>query len=218
MDKTGSLKYLRIVTIILLIVSILFMLMNFLKGIWDWTFYFGNGELNSLIRIKNHMGKFHLVIYALIYILEIVFLLVSNRLVKKYGMGKGFHFLIILLSFLPIANCFLFYIVKRKLNKLLFTYSGMGVRKSDLKIVTIWILMILFIIYTFLIPLLMFYVVEPKLVSVADYYLHFSILATDCHFLITSLIWLLYYLEFKQMLNKIDLNRSGIGNTQLLDN
>ncbi len=218
MEKTGSLKYLRIVTIILLIVYVLFMLMNFLKGIWDWTFYFGNGELNSLIRIKNYMGKFHLVIYVLIYILEVVFLLVLNRLVKKYGIGKGYHFLIILLSFLPVANCFLFYIIKRKLNKQLFTYSEMSVRRSDLKIVTTWVLMILFIIYTFLIPLLMFYVVEPELVSGADYYLHFSILVTDCYFLITSLIWLLYYLEFKQVLNKIDLNRSGIGNTQLLDN
>ncbi|MDF3026346.1 MAG: hypothetical protein K0S23_653 [Fluviicola sp.] len=218
MEKTGNPKYLRVVTIILLIVYVLFMLMNFLKGIWDWTFYFGNGELNSLIRIKNYMGKFHLVIYVVIYIMEIIFLLVLNRLVKKYGIGKGYHFLIILLSFLPVANCFLFYIIKRKLNKQLFTYSEMSVRRSDLKIVTTWVLMILFIIYTFLIPLLMFYVVEPELVSRADYYLHFSVLVTDCYFLITSLICLLYYLEFKQMLNKMDLTVSGIGNTPLLDN
>lgn len=217
MEKTYNLKFLRVVTIIFLIVYSLFMLMNFLKGIWDWTFYFSNGELNSLIRFKNYMGIFHFVIYLLIYILEIVFMLVLNHLVKKHGIGKGYHFLIILLSFLPIANCFLFFIIRRKLNKQLFTYSEMNVRRSDWKIVAIWVLMILFIIYTFLLPLLIFYVIEPELVSGANYYLHFSILVTDCYFLTTSLIWLVYYLEFKKVLNKIDLNRSGIGNTQLLD-
>jgi hypothetical protein len=216
MEKTGGLKYLRGITIIFLIAYLLFMLMNFLKGIWDWTFYFGDGELISLMHIKNYMGKFHLVIYVLIYILEIVFMLVMNHLVKKHG--KGYHFLIILLSFLPVANCFLFYIIKRKLNKQLFNYSGMNVNRSDRKIVTNWILMIFFIIYTFLIPLLMFYVIVPELVSRAAYYSHISIVVTNCYFFTTSLIGLFYYLEFKEMLNRIESNGSGIGNTQLLDN
>lgn len=217
MEKTGTLKYLNVIVIIFLIAYVLFIPMNFLKGIWDWTFHFGNGELNSLIRFKNHMGKFHFVIYVLICILEILFMFGLNRLVKKHGIGKGYHFLIILLSFLPIANCFLFYIIKRKLNKQLFTYSGMNAKRTDREIVATWVLMILFISYTFLLPFLMFYVVTPELASGINYYLRFSILVTDCYFLTTSLICLFYYYEFKQMLNKIDLNGIGVGNTQLLD-
>ncbi len=218
MEKTGNLNNLKVVTIILLVVYVLFMLMNFLKGIWDWTFYFGNGELNSFLKFKNYMGKFHLLIYVLIYILEIIFMLVLNQLVKKQGIGKGYHLLIVLLSFLPVANIFLFYMIRRKLNKQLFAYSEMNVRKSDLKIVATWILMILFIIYTFLIPLIMFYAAVPELVSIANDQLRYSIFVTDCYFLTTSLIWVLYCLEFKQVLNKIDLNRSGMASTQLLDN
>lgn len=201
-----------------MIVYILFMLHNFLKGIWDWTFHFGNGEWNSLIRFANYMGKSYFVIYGLIQVLEFVFILVLNHFVKKQQIGKGFHFLIILLSFLPVVNLFLFYIVKRKLNKQLFKYSGMKGVRSDRKIVAIWILMVLLVMYIFIImPFLTLYVNSPELVSEAAYYSHFSIMVTDCCLLTVSFTWLLYYLEFKGMLNKIDLNRSEIGDTQLLD-
>ncbi|AEA45422.1 hypothetical protein Fluta_3450 [Fluviicola taffensis DSM 16823] len=195
------------------------MLMNFLKGIWDWTFYFGNEEWFFLIRFANYTGKFHFLIYGLIYILEIIFVLALNRFVKKHRIGRGYHLLIVLVSFLPLVNLFLFYILKRKLNKQLFTFSGMNSLRSDRKIVAIWILMILLVIYIFIIiPFLTFYVDIPELVSGAVYYSHISIVVTDCCFLTISLIWFFYYREFKRMLNVLDLNRSGIRNTQLLDN
>jgi hypothetical protein len=219
MEKIGSIKYLKGVIIALMIVYILFLFQNLLKAIWDWAFYFGNGEWDSFLRFANYTGKFYPVIYTLIQILEFVFTLVLNRFVKKLEIGKGYHFLIILLSFLPVVNLFLFYIVKRKLNKQLFSYSGMNGVRSDRKIVAIWILMVLLVLYIFIIiPFLTFYVKIPELVSGAAYYSHISIVVTDSCLLTTSLIWLFYYLEFRQMLNKIDLNGSRIGNTQLLDN
>lgn len=218
MEKTGNLKYLRTVTIILLIGYVLFMLMNFLKGIWDWTFYFGNGELNSLIRFVNYMGKSYFVVYGLIQVLEFVFILFLNHFVKKQQIGKGFHFLIILLSFLPVVNLFLFYIIKRKLNKQIFKYSGMKGVRSDRKIVAIWILMVLLVMYIFIImPFLMFYVNIPEIVAGAAYYSHISIVVTDCCFLTVSFTWFLYYLEFKRMLNKVDLLGISIHDNALLD-
>lgn len=217
MKKTGSLKYLRVLTIILLIVYVLFMLMNFLRGIWDWTFHFGNGEWNSLIRFANYLGKSYFVIYALIQVLEFVFILVLNRFLKKQ-IGKGYHFLIILLSFLPVVNLFLFYIVKRKLNKQLFKYSGMNGVKSDRKIVGIWILMVLLVMYIFIImPFLMYYVNIPELVSEAAYYSHFSIVVTDCCFLAISFTWFLYYLEFKRVIDKAGSGGNVLNYTSLLD-
>ncbi len=217
MEKNRNLKYLKGVTIALLVVYMLFVLMNFLHGIWDFVFHFGNGELDFLIPIKNYTGEFHFVLYVLTYVLEIVFLLVLNHFVKKEGIGKGYHFLLVLLSFVPIANCFLFYILKRKLNRELFIYSGMKEISSDRKIVTAWVLMIVFVIYVFLVPFLTYYLNSPELVSEAASFMRFSKLITDSYFLSTSLIWLIYYLEFKRMLNRIDLTHSPINDNSLLD-
>jgi hypothetical protein len=217
MEQTNNLKYLKGVTIILLVVYTLFVLMNFLHGIWDLVFHFGNGELNFLIHIKNYTGGFHFVLYVLTHVLEICFMLVLNRFVKINGIGKGYRFLIILLSFVPVANCFLFYIIKRKLNKELFTYSGMNGVGSDRKIIATWVLMIVFVVYTFLIPLLTYYLNSPELVSEAASFMSFSRLITDGYFLASSFIYLFYYMEFKRMLDKVDLMHTQINDNVLLD-
>lgn len=195
------------------------MFMNFLKGIWDWAYHFGNGGWEPFFRFANYLGKSYFVIYALIFILEIIFLFILNHFVKKQRIGKGYHFLIVLLSFLPVVNLFLFYIIKRKLNKQIFTYSEMNVVKSDRKIVAIWILMILLVLYIFIIiPFLTFYVNVPELVSAASYYSHISIVVTDCCFLAISFTWFFYYLGFKKMLDKLNLAQTQINDNELLDN
>lgn len=67
-------------------------------------------------------------------------------------------------------------------------------------------------------PLLMMYLSSPELVSEISYnWGRSSMLIKDCYFLTTSLIYLFYYLEFKKMLNKINLMKSGISDNQLLD-
>jgi hypothetical protein len=191
--------------------------MNFLKGIWDWAFHVGYGELSTLIKFQNIAGKFHLAVYVTVYLMEILFMLALNHFVKKNGIGKGYHVLIVLLSFLPVVNCFLFFILKRKLNKQLFAYSGVSVRWSDGKLIAVWILMIVFVIMAILIPVMIFYLSSPELVSKTAYYMRYSTLAVDGYFLTTSLIYFFYYLEFKRMLNKVDLLKSGISDNQLLD-
>ncbi len=218
MEKTANLKYLKGIAIMLMIANVFFMFMNFLKGIWDWTFHFGNGGLVAFIRFANGLGKAYSVMYILIYILEISFIIILNRFLKKQGIGKGYHILILLLSFLPVVNLFLFYIIKRKLNQQLFAYSEMNGARSDRKIVVIWILMILLITYIFIIlPFLTFYVNIPELVSEAAYYSHISIVVTDSCFLVISFTWFLYYLEFKRMLGKVDLTHTPVNNNELLD-
>lgn len=218
MEKTGSLKYLKVITIILLISNTLFIGMNSLKGFWDWTFYFGNGGWGPFIRFANYLGKSYSVVYGLLYILEICFLIGLNHFVKKQRIGKGYHILIILLSFLPVLNLILFYILKRKLNKKVFDHSRMDGVRSNWKISFIWILMILLVIFVFIIvPFLTFYITVPEVVSTASYYLHYSYLVTDCCLLITSLIWFFYYLEFQRMLDRIDLTQALINDNSLLD-
>ncbi len=220
MEKTGNLKYLKGITIILMIVNVFFVFMNLLKGIWDWAFHFGDGGWGPFLHFANYLGKSYFVVYTLIYILEIIFILILNRLLRKQriGKGKGYHPLIVLLSFLPVVNLFLFYILKRRLNKQVFAYSELNVVKSDRKIVAIWILMILLVIYIFiLVPFLTFYVNVPELVSGAAYYSHISILVADCCFLAISFTWFLYYLEFKRMLDKVDLMHTQINDNALLD-
>ena len=194
-----------------------FSLMNFLKGIWDWAFYVGFGELDSLIKFQNYAGNLHLTVYVSVYLLEIIFMLALNRFVKRNGIGKGYHVLIVLLSFLPLANCFLFFIFKRKLNKQLFAYSGMNGVGSDRKVIVSWVLMIVFIVFAILIPVLIFYLGSPELVLKAAYFMRFSTLAVDGYFLISSLIYFFYYLEFKRMLNKLDLMHTQINDNALLD-
>jgi hypothetical protein len=218
MEKSGNLKSLKGITIILMAVNVFFIFVNFLKGIWDWSFYFGNGGWGPFFRFANYLGKSYFVIYALIFILEIIFLFVLNHFVKKQRIGKGYHFLIVLLSFLPVVNLFLFYVIKRKLNKQVVAYSEMNGVKSDRKIVVIWILMILLVLYIFLIiPFLTFYVYVPELVSSAAYYSHISIVVTDCCFLVISFTWFLYYLGFKKMLDQLNLAQTQINDNALLD-
>lgn len=218
MEKKSGLNYLRSITLILLVVYMLFTLMNFLKGVWNFAFHFNYGELGPPIKFQNYAGKFHLVVYVSVYLLEIVFMLILNRFVRKNGIGKGYHVLIVLLSFLPLANCFLFFMLKRKLNKQLFDYSGISGKMSDRKLIAAWVLIIIFVLSSLIAPLLIMYLSSPEAVSeVSHNWGRFSLLITDSYFLSTSLIYLFYYLEFKKMLHKLDLMRNDISDNQLLD-
>lgn len=218
MEKKNDLNYLRRITLILLAVYLLFALMNFLKGIWNFAFHFSFGEVSSLIKFQNYAGKFHLGVYVSVYLLEIIFMLILNRFVRKIGIGKGYHVLIVLLSFLPLANCFLFFMLKRKLNKQLFDYSGISGKMSDRKLIGAWVLIIIFVLSSLIAPLLVMYLSSPEAVSEVSYnWGRFSWLISDSYFLSTSLIYLFYYLEFKKMLHKVDLMRNGISDNQLLD-
>lgn len=216
MEKTKDLRRLKGIVIILLLVYVLFTLMNVLRGIWEYFIFFGKGELYFLAGFKDYASGIHLAVYASTYLMEIIFLFVLNRFIKKYRIGKGYHFLIILLSFLPIMNCFLFFIIKRKLNKQLMTDCGVNWSRSDHKIVANWILMVLFVFLSFVIPILSVYLTsKPNASSVTMYWSKVSILVKDTYFFTTSLIQLLYYLEFKRVLDRVE---PGITAASLLDN
>ena len=191
MEKKNGLNSLRRITLILLIAYMLFTLMNFLKGAWNFAFHFNYEELSPPIKFQNYAGKFHLAVYVSVYLLEIVFMLILNRFVRKNRIGKGYHVLIVLLSFLPLANCFLFFMLKRKLNKQLFECSGISGKTSDRKLITAWVLIIIFVLSSLIAPLLMMYLSSPEAVSEVSYYWgRFSWLITDSYFLSTSLIYL----------------------------
>lgn len=57
MEKKNGLNSLRRITLILLVVYMLFTLMNFLKGVWNFAFHFNYGELKSSDKISKLCGE-----------------------------------------------------------------------------------------------------------------------------------------------------------------
>ncbi len=216
MEKIPELTYLKRITIVFLGLFTFFVLANLLDTICYGMIYSGKVFHSEMFRLfVKYEGKLYFPLNVCSYILQVVFLLVANRFIKNRQLDKGYHFLIILLAFVPVVNFFLRFIIWKKFNRQLFNYSGTESRKSDRKIITIWVLTLIGESYKWTMYLL-FPVLSMQLSvsDVADVSILLSFTAKICYLMIT-ILYFLYYLEFKRTLEKAQ--PSFIDNDSLLD-
>ena len=205
-------------TIFFIILYSLFILINVVECIWN-----GFGLFDPLKRIWAYpFMKQELRVHEWLNLIDVVALIVfpfaCNYLVKKYKLGKGYHFLIVLLSFVPVIYYFLHFVIWRKLNRSIFHYSGRDFMKSDRRIVLIWALILLSLFVSILQTILLFYVESPEIVSLAQYSKRFEPLLKSFGLILFSIVYLSYFLEFKKAIEHFDPNALQIRENQLLDN
>lgn len=205
MEKIPELTYLKRIAIVMLVLFACLLLMNLLEVLlWLGVIYSGYSFdfSDNLMLFLKYEDRASFYVNSSTYILQIVFLLIANRFVKNWRGEKGFHFLIVLLAFVPVVNYFLRFIVWRKCNRSVFDYSGVEWRKSDRKIKTIWVLTLISetfrLIFPFLVPFFYYYltVVEVGKLSIG---INFT---REIVQLLICIIYLGYYLEFKRALDK----------------
>lgn len=214
MEKIPELTYLKRITLVFLGLFTFFILANLLEVICYGAIYSGHTFADTFIRFTNYEGRLYFWLNICSYILHFIFLLIANHFVKSKLREKGTHYLIILLAFVPIVNYFLRFIIWRRLNKKLFDYSGTKWTKSDLKIKFIWILTLISETYR-LIPFLGPLIYYSMTISEAGKLFMFINLTLKIIHVLICIIYFLYYLEFKRMLDKAEPQSFNEG---LLDN
>jgi hypothetical protein len=143
--------------------------------------------------------KIHWWIDLLDYLGKIAFLLICNAFVRRNGLAKGYHFLIVILGFAPIAYWFLSFMIWRKLNRAIAINSGKNFIKSDRKIVFIWVLIILMTLFQVSYSLLETFSNTPELVSTLTYYRNYQFIAKSLYILLFSVVYLLYFIDFRKI-------------------
>ena len=217
MEQTNNLKYLKGIVIAFMTLYILLVLLNFLETIWHGTVQFMNGISDFWMYIKYYEGKVHFCANIFNYLLFIIFLIIANRFVKEHDDIKGYHFLIVIIAFLPLINYVLLYIVWRRLNKQIFIYCDVDWRNSNRKIKVIWILEVISIIYLISFPFLMSYLYWLMPVSKVSFYLSLLKTVGKIYYLIVSVLYLFYFMELKRLLNWTESKTDRLNNTSLLD-
>lgn len=215
MNKTPELIYLKRITIVFLGLFTFFVLASILESVSYGMIYSGKiFHSDQFLLFLKYEGRLHFWLNVCAYILHAVFLLIANRFVKKRLGDKGFHFLIVLLAFLPIANYFLLYMIWIKLNRSVFDYSGTNANQSKWNIITIWVLTLIAETLSLFLPLLMpvFYR-YMSIVEIGEFSMLRIFMISICQLLI-SVFYFLYYLQFKRVLDR---SEDVILNNSLLD-
>jgi hypothetical protein len=209
-------KNLKRITFLLILLYVIFIAINTLEGFWHL--------LSPMSLLKSQMHLFvqrvrsvHGWIDWLFYFMNLTFLLIFNHFVRKKRMGKGYHFLIVVLGFFPVAAYFLWFIIWRKLNRTVFEYSERDFTRSDRKIVCLWILIIVRAVVPVIYYVLVNYSKSPEFVSQLISLKHDELFLGSLYSLIFSIIGLLYFIEFRKIIQDLRPELVGVGENQLLD-
>lgn len=214
MEDTAKLKYLKGIILISIVFYVLFIVFNLIEGMWEVLPFFGFSG-NALKRVMSVEAGIHYWANYADYLVQIVFMLLLNRFVRKYTRAKGYHFLLIILAMVPVVNYVLIFVFWRKLNREFFVHSGADPLKSDGKIVSIWFIQLGYLVLGISFALTVYFMKSPGLISAVGYYSRFADLGKAMYLLLISMLGLLYYLEFKRVLDRVE---PGITAASLLDN
>lgn len=209
-------RNLKRITLFFIILYILFILMNTFESFWN-----SLGMLNplkqSLLPIIEQERRIHEWLNILDFLAKVVFLLLCNHFVRKNKLGKSYHFLIVLLSFVPLVYFIASFILWRKLNRQLFIYSGKDFTKSDRKIILIWVLILIRGFVPLIYSILIDYSTSPELVTTLIYYKNYELIAGSVFALFFSIVYLLYILEFRKTIRDAGPKTIPVSENQLLD-
>lgn len=216
-------KHLKHFTSFFLFLYLLLVLLHAMESIWNVCVFTSMDDPSGLAKMHVFYSPMELVIKIRFwlnlaaYAPLCFFLAYWNQLVKKHQFGKRYHLLIVLLAFLPVANYVLLYLIWIDLNKTLYKQAGKRSGNSDLLIVFIWILSILLLVIPLLVPYFTAY--SNNQVSITTV-AHYSILMTVVHSvcrLMSSLLFLFYFLALKQAIKELPDPERKIGAHELLD-
>lgn len=210
-------RNLKLITKSLIAIYMLFVLINTLELFWNGFRFWGSHKMDFMSSFMKIEDKVHFWANILDYVLQIIFLILINQFVKKHKLGKGYHFLFILLSFIPLVYCFLFFMVWRKLNQEIIQYSGNDYVRTDRKIVLIWILLLGTLVSTIVATLIVYYSKSSELISLIGRLEDLGPVLHSVFLLLPSVFFLSYFLEFNRLISSEALKESKIGENQLLD-
>ena len=216
-------KNLKPFTSFFVFLYLLFVLMHALEALWNGTIFTYMDDPLGLAQMRFFYSPMEVVIKIRFwlnlaaYVPLCFFLAYWNQLVKTHRFGKSYHLLIVLLAFLPIANYELLYIIWRDLNKTLYKQAGKRSGSSDLLIVFIWILSILLLVIPLLVPYFTTYSNnQVSITTVARYSILVTVVHSVCR-LLSSLLFLFYFLGLKQAIKELPDPERKIGEHELLD-
>lgn len=158
--------------------------------------------------------SFHSFLNVASYVLTIVQLFFFNRYVKRNNLGKSYHWLIILVAFIPVVHYFLYYFIWLKLNKLIMHSFGKKSTSSDRKIILIWVLVLVVSIFSLIYPYLSAYIAATQGIFSVSRLIMITVIFNVTVLLMVSIIELFYLVEFRKVLK----NAGGeLSENQLLD-
>lgn len=161
--------------------------------------------------------RLHTVFNIGAFVLLVVFFLLCNRFVKRNELGKSYHFLIILLSYFPIVNLFLRFIIWRKLNQQLFRYFRVPYKPTDRLIITLWIIELSVFIAPAFLWMAKFYSKSPEFVSHIDRMEVLYPLTKSFYLLGLSFIFLFYFLNISKGISQKEIGEENLIENDIID-
>jgi hypothetical protein len=217
-------KKLKRITLIQIILYSLFVGLNLLELVWFTNKYLIYGgriifhQKTSFIQtLFNSELQFHGFLNLISYLILIIHLLIYNQYVKRNNLGKSYHWLIILLSFVPLINIFLHYFLWRKLNELIVISFGKNPKNSDKKIVILWILILFSTILGAFSFFILGYISSNFGLTSRVRFERIKPIIESITLLSVSMIHLSYSFEFRKAMKNRTFQEDEISDGQLLD-
>lgn len=212
---------LKRITNINIILYIVFIVLNVIELIWYsnqlYVYYHKivvHNKISSTEALMQMEVTFHTLMNFVSYGVTIIQLLLFNHYVKRNNLGKHYHWLLILVAFIPVIHYFLYYLIWLKLNKLLLNSLGKESKSSDRKIILIWMLVVIVSALSSFYPYLSAYVAATEGVfSLSRLVMTYAIFNVTV-LLTVSIVELLYLMEFRNALKDSD---QELSENQLLD-
>lgn len=210
-------RNLKLIAQFFIVIYILFVLINTSELFWNGFRFFGSHKMDFMSSFMKIEGEVHFWLNILDSLLQLIFLFFLNHFVKKHKLGKGYHFLVILLSFIPLVYCILFFMVWRKLNREIIWYSGNDSTSSDRKIVFIWVILLGLFGVIIVASAIVYYSESPELIVLIRRLEGFGPFLNSAFLLLTSFAFLSYFIEFNRLISGEALKEGKVGENQLLD-
>lgn len=211
----------RIININIIFYAV-FIVLNLIELFWysyQLSYYYNKivvhkkiSETEILIQVE---ASFHIFLNFASYALTIIQLFFFNHYVKRNNLGRSYHWLLILVAFIPVIHYFLYYFIWLKLNRLILNSYGKKSNSSERKIVLIWVLVLIVSTLSFIYPFLSAYIASTEGIFGVSRFAMINVIFNVAVLLLVSIIELLYLIEFRNALKNVD---KELSENQLLDN
>lgn len=213
---------LKRITHINIILYAVFIVLNLIELLWyshQLSVYYHKIVVHKKISDTEALIQVEVMVHSILnivsYLLMIIQLFFFNQYVKRNGLGKSYHWLLILVAFIPVIHYFLYYFIWRNLNKSILDSFGKKSKSSDRKIILIWVLVLIVSILSLIYPYLSAYIAATEGIFSVSRFVMIQVIFNVTVLLTVSIIELLYLMEFRKELKNAD---EGLSEDQLLDN
>lgn len=213
---------LKRITNINIVLYTVFIVLNIIELIWysnQLFVYYHKIVVREKISITEALMQaevtFHSIMNFVSYGVTLIQLFLFNHYVKRNHLGKSYHWLLIIIAFIPLVHYFLYYFIWRKLNRSILNSFGKKNESSDRKIILIWILVLIVSLLSLIYPFLSAHVAATEGIFGSARFARIQVIFNVVVLLSVSVIELLYLMEFRNALKNAD---EELSENQLLDN